>query len=145
MPDITANPDRSAGNAPLELVILAPILLLLISLVFAAGRTSVAQGSVYAAARDAARQASISRSPAQALSEARSGALSELAQQKLRCAPATVTVDTSQFAIQPGLPAMVKVTVSCQVRLADLLLPGIPGTKTLVAKFSSPLDLYRGR
>src|ERR1022692_700479 len=128
MPDITANPDRSAGNAPLELVILAPILLLLISLVFAAGRTSVAQGSVYAAARDAARQASISRSPAQALSEARSGALSELAQQKLRCAPATV-----------------KVTVSCQVRLADLLLPGIPGTKTLVAKFSSPLDLYRGR
>jgi Flp pilus assembly protein TadG len=145
MPDIAARPDRSAGNAPLELVILTPILVLLISLVFAAGRTSLAQSSVYAAARDGARQASISRSPAQALSEARSGALSELAQQKLHCAPAAVIVDTGGFAIRPGLPATITVTVSCRVQLADLLLPGVPGSKTLVAKFRSPLDLFRGR
>ncbi len=48
------------GNAALELLILAPVILALIGLVIAAGRTSVAQGSVDAAARDAARQASIS-------------------------------------------------------------------------------------
>jgi Flp pilus assembly protein TadG len=46
--------DRDAGNAALELVILAPVILFLLGLVIAAGRTSVAQGSVAAAARDAA-------------------------------------------------------------------------------------------
>ena len=46
-----------SGNAALELVVLAPVLLALLGLVIAAGRTSVAQGSVDAAARDAARQA----------------------------------------------------------------------------------------
>lgn len=52
------------GNAALELVILAPVLLALLGLVIAAGRTSIAQGSVDAAARDAARQASIALPPA---------------------------------------------------------------------------------
>ncbi|HXP22072.1 MAG TPA: TadE/TadG family type IV pilus assembly protein [Streptosporangiaceae bacterium] len=147
MPDTTARPDRSAGNAALELVILAPILLLLVSLVIAAGRTSLAQNSVYAAARDAARQASISRSPGEAMAEARSGALNELASQNLHCAPATVLLPgvQSQFAIPPGLPATVTVTVSCRVPLADLTLPGVPGTKVLTATFRSPLDVFRGR
>ena len=54
------------GNAALELVILAPVLLALLGLVIAAGRTSIAQGSVDAAARDAARQASISLTAAAA-------------------------------------------------------------------------------
>ncbi|HEY2078823.1 MAG TPA: TadE/TadG family type IV pilus assembly protein, partial [Streptosporangiaceae bacterium] len=54
------------GNAALELVILAPVLLALLGLAIAAGRISIAQGSVNAAARDAARQASISLTPAAA-------------------------------------------------------------------------------
>ena len=45
---------HDSGNAALELLILAPVILGLIGLVIAAGRTSVAQGSVDAAARDAA-------------------------------------------------------------------------------------------
>jgi Flp pilus assembly protein TadG len=52
---------RERGNAALEIVILGPVLLFLFGLLIAAGRTSIAQGSVAAAARDAARQASISR------------------------------------------------------------------------------------
>jgi Flp pilus assembly protein TadG len=145
MPDIAARPDRSAGNAALELVILAPALLLIISLVIAAGRTSLAQGSVSAAARDAARQASIARTPGQARASARTGALSELAQQGLHCAPATVSVNLAGFAVPIGLPASVSVTVTCQVSLSDLMLPGVPGSKVLRAKFVSPLDPYRGR
>ena len=47
------------GSAALELVVLAPVLLVLIALVIGAGRTSIAQSSVDAAARDAARQASL--------------------------------------------------------------------------------------
>jgi hypothetical protein len=142
-----AGPDRSAGNAPLELVILAPVLLLLIALVIAAGRTVLAQNSVAAAARDAARQASISRTPGQARISALAGALSELAQQGLNCAPATVRMPRLQreFAIPPGQPATITVIVTCRVSLADLALPGAPGHETLAASFSSPLDPYRGR
>lgn len=147
MPDVAAKADRSAGNAALELIILAPALLLLAGLVIAAGRTSLAQNSVFAAARDAARQASISRTPQQAMAQARSGALNELAAQGLKCDPASVSLPgiESKFAILPGLPATITVTVSCRVNLADLLMPGLPGSKVLTASFSSPLDLYRGR
>ncbi|SRR6266487_1521197 len=145
MPDTDDRPDSSAGNAPLELVILAPVLLALIALVIAAGRTGLAQNSVAAAARDAARQASISRTPGEARANARTGALSELAQQGLHCAPATVHLNLAGFGVAPGVQASVSATVTCRVSLADLALPGAPGTRTLVATFSSPLDPYRGR
>ena len=63
MPILARNGGRDEGNAALELVVLAPVLLFILGLVVAAGRTSIAQGAVDAAARDAARQASISLTP----------------------------------------------------------------------------------
>ncbi len=75
------------GNAPLELLILAPVILALIGLVIAAGRTSVAQGSVDAAARDAARQASISLTSAAARQAALSSANAALRADGLHCKP----------------------------------------------------------
>jgi Flp pilus assembly protein TadG len=141
-----ARRERDAGNAALELLILAPIVLLLISLVIAAGRTSVAQGAVQAAARDAARQASIARSPAAAQSAATLSAGQELAQQGLDCLSApSVFVQTAQFSKPVGQPASVIAFVRCRVPLSDLLLPGVPGTTLLKARFTSPLDPYRGR
>jgi Flp pilus assembly protein TadG len=136
--------DREAGNAALELVVLAPVLLFLLGLVIAAGRTSVAQGSVAAAARDAARQASISLTPAAAQAAALSSATAALSQDGLDCDP-VVSVDTSQFSVPVGEPASVTATVTCAVRLSDLLVPGLPGSKTLTATFTSPLDPYRER
>lgn len=141
-----ARPDQQAGNAVLELVVLAPVLLVLLSLLIAAGRTSVASGSVQAAARDAARQASIARSPAAASTAAMVSAAAELAAQHLHCRPAPVVAAHLQgFSVPPGLPASVSVTVSCRVPLADLVLAGTPGSSTLTATFSSPLDPFRGR
>jgi Flp pilus assembly protein TadG len=138
--------DREAGNAPLELVLLAPIVLILIGLVIAAGRTALAQGAVQAAARDAARQASIARTPQQALSAAIASAQTELTQQGLGCSPAPIVrVDTVAFGVPLGQPATVTATVTCWVPLSDLAVPGLPGRKQLFAKFSSPLDPYRGR
>jgi Flp pilus assembly protein TadG len=137
--------DRAAGNAALELVILAPVVLLLISLAIAAGRTALAQGSVDAAARDAARQASIARTQQDAGAQARQVALASLAQRGLQCAPALVRPQLAGFGAPLGVPAQVTVTVTCQVRLSDLLLPGVPGSKTLTSTFSSPIDPYRGR
>lgn len=132
------------GNAALELVILAPVLLGLLGLVIAAGRTTIAQGSVDAAARDAARQASISLTPAAAQAGGQASAQAALRQDGLDCAP-LVVIDTSQFGTAPGEPATVSATVSCTVSLANLALPGLPGTAHLRASFTSPLDIYRAR
>ena len=132
------------GNAPLELVILAPIIVFLIGLVIAAGRTSIAQGAVAAAARDAARQASIALSASQARQAAQSTARAALSGDGLRCRP-IVTVNLAGFAVPAGLPAQVRATVSCTVRLSDLIVPGLPGWRTLRATFTSPLDPYRSR
>jgi Flp pilus assembly protein TadG len=134
-----------SGNAALELVILAPILLALLSLVIAAGRTTVAQGSVDAAARDAARQASIALTPAAAQTAGLVSARAALRQDGLDCSPAVV-IDTSQFTSVPvGQPAAVTAVVSCAVPLANLALPGLPGAAHLSARFTSPLDTYRSR
>jgi Flp pilus assembly protein TadG len=132
------------GNAALELVILAPVLLALLGLVIAAGRTSIAQGSVDAAARDAARQASIALTPAAARLAGAASARAALLQDGLDCSPAVV-VNTSQFSIPPGQAATVSATVTCTVPLASLALPGLPGSARLQASFTSPLDIYRSR
>lgn len=134
-----------AGNAALELVILAPILLGLLGLLIAAGRTTIAQGSVDAAARDAARQASVSATSAAAQAAGQASARNTLRQDGLDCTP-VILIDTSQFTSVPaGRPASVTATVTCAVPLADLALPGLPGTAPLRASFSSPLDVYRSR
>jgi Flp pilus assembly protein TadG len=133
------------GNAALELVILAPVLLALLGLVIAAGRTSIAQGSVDAAARDAARQASISLTAPAAQSAGQASARAALRRDGLDCTP-VIVIDTSQFeTVQPGLPATVTASVACTVSLANLSLPGLPGSVSLQARFSSPLDVYRSR
>jgi hypothetical protein len=134
------------GNAALELVILAPVIVLLIGMVVAAGRTTIAQGSVDAAARDAARQASIARSPADALTAAEDSAGAELSGESLNCRPIIEMPGLDRaFAIPVGEPASVTAVVSCTVSLSDLLVPGLPGSKLLTGKFTSPLDPFRGR
>jgi hypothetical protein len=120
------------------------VLLGLLGLVIAAGRTTIAQGSVDAAARDAARQASISLTPAAAQAAGQASAQAALQHDGLDCAP-VVVIDTSQFRTAPGEPATVSATVSCTVSLANLALPGLPGTAHLRASFTSPLDTYRAR
>jgi len=134
----------SAGNASLELLILAPVIICLIGLVVAAGRTSIAQGAVAAAARDAARQAAISVSPASARRAAMSTARYALRADGLRCQPA-VRLNLAGFDSPLGQPADVSASVTCTVRLSDLLVPGLPGSRTLTANFTSPLDPYRAR
>lgn len=132
------------GNAALELIVLAPILLGFLGLLIAAGRTSVAQGAVDAAARDAVRQASLATGPESALTAGRTSAFAALRQDGLDCSP-TVRINTRQFSVAPGRPASVLATVSCSVPLSKLLLPGLPGSRQLTASFTSPLDIYRSR
>jgi Flp pilus assembly protein TadG len=134
-----------AGSTTLELVIWAPGLLLVIGLLVVAGRVNGANAAVEQAAVDAARSASLSRTAAAASTQARASAERTLALQALQCTSTSVTVDTDGFAVPAGSPATVSATVSCPVRLADLGIPGLPGTRTVSHTAVSSLDTFRGR
>lgn len=133
-----------AGNAALELVLLAFVFVLLLGLVIGIGRTVTARNAIALAAQDAARQASVAGSPASARVVAVSTARAALSADGLDCAP-RVAMNLAGFNRPPGQPATVTATVSCTVGLADLAVPGLPGRVTLRASFTSPLDVYRSR
>jgi Flp pilus assembly protein TadG len=131
-----------------ELVILAPALLMFLVLAIYAGRVAMARQSVHAAAADAARSASIARTEATAVGQASAAAEATLASEGLRCAGTQVHLDTSAFRTAAGTAAVVSVTVRCTVDLTDLTglgVPGVPGSRDVAATATSPLDTYRER
>jgi Flp pilus assembly protein TadG len=137
--------DREAGNAAIELAPVALVLIIFLALAITAGRIITARNAVADAAAEAARQASIARTPGQAQADAISTAQSVLTADHLDCTPA-VSVNTAGFSVPVGEPAQVSVQVTCDVRLSGLtVIPGIPGSRALTATSSSPLDIYRAR
>lgn len=137
-------PSRERGSLTLEAAILTPALVAMLVMLIAVGRIAIAHGAIDAAARDAARQASIARDPASARSAALASARAALGREGLKCSP-SVTVDTSGFSAPVGTPAAVLATVSCDVEFSDVALPGMPGSKALTSSFSSPIDAFRAR
>ncbi|MDH6130508.1 TadE/TadG family type IV pilus assembly protein [Kitasatospora sp. GP82] len=133
------------GSLSLETAILAPVLLTALLVAIAAGRIHIADNTVDAAARNAARAASLERDGSTARSEGTRIAQQTLQEQGLRCSSLTVDVPTGGFTAALGAPANVTVTVTCQLCLSDLLIPGFPGSKAITATFTSPIDPYRGR
>jgi Flp pilus assembly protein TadG len=145
-PTVVARARGDRGASTLEAAILAPVLLMLIAVAVMSMRIEVAAQAVESAAHDAARAASISRTRTEADTAARNAANDALSQQDLTCNRGpTVVPDTSQFRRPIGETAVVTVTVTCVVPLNDVGLPGLPGTKTLTATFTSYLDQFRGR
>jgi len=136
---------RDDGSATIELAVLAPGLIALLSLVIVAGRIEAAAGAVEQAAAAAARAASLSRSAQAAGARAESAARQSLADQGVACQPLTSTVDLGGFRVAVGRAASVRAEVSCTVSLADIAVPGMPGTRTISAEMTSPLDRHRGR
>jgi Flp pilus assembly protein TadG len=128
-----------------EAVVGVPAFLLFLALILLAGRVAVAKQAVQAAANDAARAASITRTQSEAAGAATSSASATLANQGLTCTQRRVAVDTSGFTRPPGTPATVAATVTCAVALSDLALPGVPGSTRVTATVRSPLDTYRER
>ncbi len=133
------------GSTTLELVVWAPGLLLVIGLLIVAGRVNSANAAVEQAATDAARTASSARTAAGARHMAQDRAEKTLAAQGLQCTTTTVVVDTSGFNTIPGQTATVTATVTCPVRLSDLSVPGLPGTRTVTHGATSSIDTFRGR
>ena len=133
------------GSAAMELAIIAPGLLLIISVLIMGGRIMGANNSVEQAAADAARAASISRNVGAAKTKAQTAATNSLAAQGIRCRRTKASINTAGFNKAPGRSATVEATVTCVVPLSDLAIPGIPGSKTVTASAVSPLDTYRER
>lgn len=137
--------DPELGSISLELVVIAPGLILLLAFAVFCGRSVVADNAVEEAARAAARAASIAVDAVSAQQAAQTGAEQTLSRQDLRCLSLSVSVDTSGFTAPIGVPSSVSVDVICVVDMADLLMPGLPGSQTVSAAFTSPIDSYRER
>ncbi|MFF4836972.1 hypothetical protein [Streptomyces sp. NPDC001315] len=57
----------------------------------------------------------------------------------------SVHVNTGGLNVPVGQVGTVTVTVTCTVNLSDLLLPGVPGARTLTSTAVSVVDQYRQR
>lgn len=133
------------GTASLELVLVVPALTLLLGLMIAGGRLWFAQADVEQAAYAAARSASLARTAAAAVRDGQRGGEEALSARDRRCSPSFVAVDVRGFAVPVGAAATVSTRVTCRVPLADLLVPGLPGSVLVARDGSAALDSYRAR
>lgn len=128
------------GTLAVEMAIIVPSILLIFGLIFAYGRAASVNGYLESGTRDAARAATLARSYAEAEDRARE-ILREATQGLPQACQDTLDVNLSEpFAA--GEP--ITVSTSCSYGLADIGLPGAPGTITPESSFTSMLDPYRG-
>ncbi|MBE1877544.1 TadE/TadG family type IV pilus assembly protein [Myceligenerans pegani] len=133
------------GSVAINTAVIFPMVLLIAMLLVMAGRMVLAQGAVQSAANEAARSASISRTAATAEVSASQTAHSTLDNSGIACTFTRVEPVLDAFLLPLGTVGEVRVDVACDVPLADLGLPGAPGTWRMHATGTSVLDAYRGR
>ena len=138
LPTMTATRGADAGTTTIELVILAPIILVLLCFIVGLGRIADTRGQLTGAVRDAARAASLAPTPTAAQSAAAQTARADLADAGIDCEGMTVSVNTAAF--RPG--GQVSVRLACTTDLSGLVVTGLPGHTTLHAAAVVPLDRY---
>ncbi|MEU9899347.1 TadE/TadG family type IV pilus assembly protein [Streptomyces phaeochromogenes] len=126
---------RDRGLSTIEVVILAPVMILFILVLVAFGQLVDGRGAIDGAARDAARAGSIQKNHAIAISEARKAAAADLGD----VCSGPVTVNQTSAGFEPD--SIFTVEVSCEVR--GLAMLGLDVPTTLTASFSSPIDPLR--
>jgi Flp pilus assembly protein TadG len=130
---------RERGSAPVELVILTPVLILFLLLYLGFGRISRAEQLVDDAAAQAARAATLDYvNPGQAAAAAQQAAAQALSAGGLACASEQVSVDTGND--RPG--GSITVHLACNADLSQAVAAGLPGSLTLTASSTSPIDVY---
>ncbi len=133
--------DERGDSGPLEVVILTPVLVFILFLVIAFGRTTTAENDLTHAARVAARAAVSAQTLEAAQLRATAVATDALTGSGMHCASTSTTLSG---ALQPG--GRITVTVSCVVSLNDVNAQGLalPGSKTLAASATEVVDRTRG-
>lgn len=139
------------GTLSLELAIIAPMLLLLLFMFIAFGRFGQTTGMLEQAARDAARSATQTRSPADmwiAIDNVTAEVAPDLpssCRESLGAPDVNYTGERRSFT--PG--TFVTVTYQCKLSFTDLMLPGSGGgggwaDREITRSFTSRLDPNRG-
>ncbi|MBT2390825.1 pilus assembly protein [Streptomyces sp. ISL-1] len=124
-----------SGLSTIEVVILAPVMILFILVLVAFGQLVDGRGAVDGAARDAARAGSIQKDHGTAMAEAKKAAEADLAD--VCAGPVTVAKTSNGF--EAG--GLFTVEVSCEIRGLGMLGLDIP--TTLTGRSTSPLDPFR--
>lgn len=127
------------GAAAVELVLVAPVFMLVLLFVVGLARMAHARQQLEDVAADAARAASLERNTSRTNDAAREAARDSLGRAGVSCTGLTVDVDVSRY--RPG--GQVGVTVSCTAELGDVALAGFPGTRTFTASSVVPIETYR--
>jgi Flp pilus assembly protein TadG len=118
-------------------VLLTPLLILFVLFLVGLGRLAHARALVGDAAAQAARAATLQYlSPGQAAAAGQQTATEALA--GVACASQNTTVDSGND--RPG--GTITVTLSCRVDLSAVTAAGFPGSTTLTATFTAPVDTY---
>jgi Flp pilus assembly protein TadG len=131
--------ERERGSAPVELVVLTPVLILFLLLYLGFGRITRAEQLVDDAAAQAARAATLNYlSPGGAAAAAQQAATQALSAGGLACASDQVSVDTGND--RPG--GSITVHLACNADLSQAVAAGLPGSVTLTATSTSPIDVY---
>jgi Flp pilus assembly protein TadG len=128
-----------AGSLAVELIVLTPVIFLLAVVVLAFGRVAQARQQVVESARAGAQFAAVLPDAVQAESGAQATASTASRGGGPSCLSSQVITDVSHF--YPG--GYVTVTVICRVSVADLSVPGMPGSVVVRATSSAPIDPYR--
>jgi Flp pilus assembly protein TadG len=126
---------RDRGLSTVEIVFIAPLIMLFILVLVSFGQTVSGRSAVYGAARDAARAGSLERSEGAAMAAAR-----EVVRDQLDDVCVGGTVDVEQIT-RFALGELFTIEVSCEVRGLDLVGVGLQTEMTGVS--SSPVDQYR--
>lgn len=131
---------RERGSASLELALITPVLLILLMFVVGLGRLGQVREQIDGSAAQAARAASIARSPALAQLAAEHSASANVGGDLSHCSDLNVAVDTSVF--KPG--GQVVVDLTCKVALSSVSGVGLPGSKTFTGRGVAVVDTFRG-
>lgn len=127
------------GAVTAEITLLTPLLVMVLVFVAVVIHRGVdARIRIDDVAHQAARAASIERTPAASVAAAHATAASALSSAGLACR--SLTVNTVTGGLQPG--GTVSVTVSCDVDLGDALVLGVPD-RHLSASAIEPIDTWR--
>jgi hypothetical protein len=135
-------PRSERGTAAVELALLAPVLVVLVAVVTAAGRMVGTKSAVLSVAREAARAAA--EAPNAAAAHDAAIATAQQVAEGLGLDPARLSIVEDPHGFVRGAPY--EVSVSYQVSMADL--PGLgllPGSVTLGAEHAELIDTYRSR
>jgi Flp pilus assembly protein TadG len=130
---------RDDGSATAEVTLMTPILVMLLVLAGAYIHRGVdARIRINDVAGQAARAASLQRTPNQARAEAATTAATALSAAGLACRSLNVTTAAD---LRPG--GTVTVRVACTVDFGDALFLGVPDSQQLSASAVAPVDTWR--